>query len=874
MSSSRVTLVSPLKGIVMPLTEVPDPVFAQRALGDGIALDPLEGTLRAPISGEVIQCARTRHAYTLRNKEGIEVLVHLGLDTVALDGRGIDCCVVQGQSVEAGTVLCHFNMDQLAADATSLITPLVILEAEGWCLEPQRPETGNPVESGEALLTLHRESAEACSTTGSHSSGPDVAHSIEPDAAHSIEPDAARCAAVRLEQELTVALETGLHARPAARLRNIGRGYRVRLLVRGNQRSADANSISGMMNLGLVCGSRVVVVAEGEQAEAALAEAVAVLTTAEGDAASHDSVTQAVPQDLGEGRIGGLIASPGLTSGRLARLEVGLPAVPMSGEGVKVEKPRLLAALEAIRQHLECSRQQAEGAGRQAEADVFEAHQAWLDDPELIASAVTRLEEGLSPGQAWREALDAEAERLEASGNPILIGRIADLRDLQRQVMARFSEAAELGFSDLAAGAIVMTSDLTLSAFIALCQQQPAGICLAAGGTTSHVAILARARGIPCLVAMGEALLELDERLVVLDADQGQLETEVDDARLAEIEQQLAQRRAQAAAESAESHLEVHTRDHRLVEVTANIGSSEEARLAADNGADGVGLMRSEFLFIGRDKAPGEEEQRHEYQASVEALDARPVVIRSLDIGADKQLPYLSLPPAPNPALGVRGIRLWRHQPELLDTQLRALLSVRPLSHLRIMVPMISDAAEMEWVRERVEAMASEMGLSELPLLGAMIEVPSAALCSASISQVADFLSIGTNDLTQYGLAMDREDPQLARQVDVLHPGVLRLIQAALEGAAERCPVAVCGAAAGDPVVGPLLVAMGVNELSVEPARVAAVKARLRRLDTRIIAAELDNLLALPDAARLRQALMPLMESALDAEVKLERMSS
>lgn len=848
MSSSRVILVSPLKGIVVPLAEVPDPVFSEGALGNGIALDPLDGTLHAPISGEVIQCARTHHAYTLRSDEGIEVLVHLGLDTVALEGRGIEPCVEQGQKVESGAPLCRFDMDQLACDATSLVTPLIILDAGDWCLDEPLLAAGGLVELGEPLLTLSPATTEQ---------SPEVQPS-----------------GVRLEQELTVALEAGLHARPAARLRNIGRDYRVSLLLRSNERTANGNSVSGLMNLGLVCGNRATVVAEGEQAEAALAAAVALLTTPEGHDAPSDAVEQAPRQDLGDGRIGGLMASPGLASGRLVRLETGLPSVPLTGAGAEVEKPRLLAALQVAGQQLERSRLQAERAGQKAEAEVFEAHQAWLEDPDLVSSAVTRLEEGLNPGQAWREALDAEIDRLRASGNPVLVGRIADLRDLQRQVMAEFSDAPEQSGCELEPGVIVMAADLTPSTFVSLCDRQPAGLCLAAGGTTSHVAILARARGIPCLVAMGDTLLDLDERLVVLNADEGQLETEADAERLAEVEQQLAKRRQQAEAERAESHLEVHTRDSRFVEVAANIGSSEEARLAADNGADGVGLMRSEFLFLGRDRAPDEEEQRREYQASVEAMGPRPVVIRTLDIGADKQLPYLQLPTVPNPALGVRGMRLWQCEPELLDTQLRALLGVRPLRHLRVMVPMVSDASELEWVRERMEAMAAEMRLTELPLLGAMIEVPSAALCSASMANVADFLSIGTNDLTQYGLAMDREDPMLASQADVLHPGVLRLIQATLDGSGGRCPVAVCGAAAGDDLVGPLLVAMGVNELSVEPARVAAVKARLRRLDASVIARELDTLLALPDVDSVRQTLAPLVESALLAEADLERIPS
>jgi phosphocarrier protein len=478
-----------------------------------------------------------------------------------------------------------------------------------------------------------------------------------------------------------------------------------------------------------------------------------------------------------------------------------------------------------------------------------------LDDPDLRRAAEEHLIAGRSAGQAWRDALDGEAERLAASGNPLLAGRVADLRDLQRRVMAEFAEAEAVAI-EVPAGAIVLADDLTPSELVTLAEAHPAGLCLAAGGTTSHVAILARARGIPCLVAMGQFVGELDGERGVLDAETGLLEPAPNDARLAEVEAALAERAERDARERAAAGEPAVTRDGRAVEVGANIGSAEEARLAAEAGADGVGLMRSEFLFLERSAAPSEADQRGEYQAAVDALGGKPVIIRTLDIGADKQLPYLRLPQAPNPALGVRGSRLWESHPELLDTQLRALLGVTTPERLRIMVPMIGDAGELARVRERLERIAEALGLTRLPALGAMIEVPSAALGARRLAAEADFLSIGTNDLTQYTLAMDREAPGLAARADVLHPAVLTLIRATVEGAAGRCPVGVCGAAAGDELAAPLLAALGVDELSTEPARVPAIKAALRRLDAAALAEQLPELLALDDAAAVRERLM------------------
>ncbi|GGX91620.1 phosphoenolpyruvate--protein phosphotransferase [Litchfieldella qijiaojingensis] len=828
MTTPSLTLMAPVDGVIVPLAEVPDPVFAEGTLGEGIALDPLGSTLCSPCDAEVIQCARTRHAVTLRTESGLELLLHLGLDTVNLDGQGIELCVEVGSRVRAGDPLCHFDVDRLAREATSLITPVIVTDSSGWrLLSTHSPASGTQIRRGEPLLTL--EAVETGGTEGARAEGP------------------------VLSRELTLALAAGLHARPAARLRTIARRHAVALEVTVEQGSADAQSLSALMNLGLVAQSRLTLTARGEHAAMALDEAEALLTTPEKDEHAQGASTPDLPA-AAEGQLPGLVASPGLALGPLVPYTLPLPRVPVDGEGEATERSRLRQALTQVGESLQASLRRAEQSGQVAEAEIFAAHQAWLEDPDLFAAAESRLRAGRSAGQAWREALDDEAERLMASGNVLLAGRVADLRDLQRQVMAELSDDVEQEV-DLPDGAILLARDLTPSELVRVASERPAGICLAGGGTTSHVAILARARGIPCLVAMGERVLDTHGDRAVLDAERGFLEPAPDATRLAEVEAGIRDRvkRALEAREAAQAP--ATTLDGRVIEVCANIGSAAEARLAAEQGADGIGLMRSEFLFLERHSAPDEDDQQREYQAAVEALGGKPVIIRTLDIGADKQLPYLRLPETPNPALGVRGVRLWQRHPELLDTQLRALLQVEPLEALRIMVPMVSDVGELRWVRRRLQGLAEELGLSAMPRLGAMIEVPTAALCAASLAEEADFLSIGTNDLTQYALAMDREDPGLAARADVLHPGVLRLIQATVNGAAGKCPVGVCGAAAGDPQALALLVTLGVDELSVEPARVPAVKAALRQLDARALADELPAWLMLEDGEAVRQRL-------------------
>lgn len=857
-ASQTLTLLAPVEGLVIPLNEVPDPVFAGLALGEGIALDPLGECLHAPCDGEIVQCARTRHALTLRSDAGLELLIHLGLDTVELQGQGIELLVAVGDQVRAGEPLCRFDADVLALGASALITPIVVTEPAGWRLLPFRYGKGERVSLGETLMVLTRTSAEQVEATTTK--GPLV------------------------ERCLTLALAAGLHARPAARLRAIAREYGVNLEVHREPAAegvgANVESLSALMNLGLVTGSPLRLIAQGTRGEVALDAAEALLTTPEAEehAASTTQaiLTQGLGQALETGELSGLIASQGLATGPLVVYRPPLPSVPYDGEGESVESPRLKHALNSISEDLAKAEAQATRQGQVAEAEIFAAHGAWLEDPNLATAAEASIGDGRSAGQAWREALDVEAERLAASGNDLLAARVADLRDLQRRVMAALSDDHPAASPELPEGAILVAEDLTPSELVAVADQHPAGLCLADGGTTSHVAILARARSIPCLVAMGQALLEAAHDVslesVILDAEKGCLALKPAQVQLAEMAERIEVRRQQAEMARAAAHEPAITLGGRTVEVCANIGGAEEARLASASGADGVGLLRSEFLFLERNSAPDEEFQRKEYQAALTALDGKPVIIRMLDIGADKQLPYLRLPTVPNPALGVRGVRLWQSQPKLLETQLRALLGVTPLKTLHIMLPMVSEASELHEVRHRLEALAAELGLSERPRLGAMIEVPSAALCAASLADEADFLSIGTNDLTQYTLAMDREDPALASRADVLHPAVLRLIQTTVAGAAGRCPVGVCGSAASDELAAPLLVALGVDELSVEPARIPALKAALRCLDTAALAAKIPELLALHDAIAVRRRLGELL--ALNDEAPLATSST
>jgi len=408
--------------------------------------------------------------------------------------------------------------------------------------------------------------------------------------------------------------------------------------------------------------------------------------------------------------------------------------------------------------------------------------------------------------------------------------RVDDLIDLESQVLLALSGEAPAAIPQLPDRAILVADDLKPSQLVSLDAAKLAGICLAAGGPTSHVAILAAAMGVPALVALGQSVLSVEGGAwLVLDAEQGALTISPDQVALAAAAQTLTQRKQRQQSERAVAHVDCRTADGERIEVFANLGSIAEARVAVAHGAEGCGLLRTEFLFLERDAPPSEEEQLHQYQGIARALETRPLVIRTLDIGGDKPIPYLPLPAEENPALGLRGVRtsLWR--PDLLRVQLRAILRVQPVEQCRVLLPMITDPAEIRAVRRMLDEVRRELGITSAVHVGAMIETPASAVIADRIAREVDFLSIGTNDLTQYTLAMDRGHAELAHRIDGLHPAVLNLISMAVHASHEHDkPVAVCGGLASEPAAVPILIGLGVRELSVVPTLVPQLKSLIR----------------------------------------------
>ncbi len=840
-SPDNVVLLAPLTGPVVSLADVPDPVFAGGMFGDGIAVDPLDGRLLAPCDGVVTHLARTGHAVTLQTPQGAEILLHIGIDTVELGGAGFTAKVAQGDHVRTGDLLIEFDQDAIGMKASSLVSVIAIANSDAFDVVER---ASGRVTAGVSPLLSLRAKAVAGRTP-------------------SVPPAEVK---VQASRTLKLVQAGGLHARPAARAREAVRGLQARVDVHHDGRQANVESVVALLGLGAGEGATVEVIGTGRDAVQAV-DAVAreLLREVHGELEETPARVKSpapVPAvrpagvPLDPNTLAGVCAAPGIAVGKLVRWDDAEFAPPERASGTPAAESRSLdRALAAVDAELNTTVRDASQRGAVGEAGIFAVHRVLLEDPTLVDAARDLISLGKSAGFAWREAIRAQIAVLMQVEDMLLAERAADLRDIEKRVLRA------LGYVNPAARtlpdeAVLAANEFTPSDLSSLDRARVTALVMAAGGATSHAAIIARQIGIPALVAVGDALHAIpDGTQVVVDASAGRLEyapTELDVERARLERQRLAGVREANRRTSQEA---ATTHDGRLIEVAANIATIDDARTAIENGADSVGLLRTELLFIHRESAPSADEHRQSYQAIVEALGGRTAIIRTLDVGADKEVPYLTLPPETNPALGLRGIRLAQVRPDLLDDQLRGLIEVQPHGSVRILLPMVTDAAELLCVRKRIDDLAHSLGRTDPVEVGVMIEVPSAALLADQLARHADFLSIGTNDLTQYTLAMDRCQADLAAQADGLHPAVLRLIEQTTQGAAKHGKwVGVCGALAGDPVAVPVLVGLGVTELSVDPVAVPGIKARVRNLDYQLCRQRASDLLALDSAQAVRAA--------------------
>jgi len=812
---SQLKILSPLSGQTWPLERVPDPVFAQKLVGDGVSIDPTDAVLLAGCDGEVVSLPATGHAVTLRTREGIEVLMHVGIDTVTMKGAGFHPRVKPGDTVHAGDPLIAFDLDFLATHTKSLLTQVVIANSDR-VVSCER--AGGCVSAGkDILLTVTLKSDGAA-------------------------PPPAETVAV-ISEAIVIPNASGLHARPAAVLANLAKSFASTITLQMGDRQVNARSITAIMALDVPRGAKVQVVARGVDARAAVEKLARVLADGCGDegcvpapapATTMTSPLSAPPprrQPTDPNLLIGVAASPGLAVGevfQVRRMEID---VAEPGEGVDAERRRLAAALAAAHGQLAALRAQLHAKADPAKAAIFAAHEELISDPDLLEIAESAIAKGKSAGFAWKKAAATHADRLAALRNELLAQRANDLRDVGQRVLSLLT-GVDVRPPAYPPNSVLVAEELTPSDTAALDRSRVSGICTTRGGATSHVAILARSLEIPALAGVDPAVLDVPGgTVVILDANDGTLRLHASSEAVAVIrraQERSELRRRENTARALEPAI---TLDGRRIKVLANIGGLEDATRIAGLGGEGVGLLRSEFLFMGRRDAPTEEEQFETYKAIAEAVGpGRPLIIRTLDVGGDKPLDYLPIPKEDNPFLGERGVRVGLDRPEILRTQLRAILRATAFGKVSVMFPMIATLNELRDVKAMLCEEAASLGVPPVAA-GIMVEVPATAIMAAQFAREANFFSIGTNDLTQYTLAMDRGHPKLARQVDGLTPSVLTLIAHTVRGAQPLGRrIGVCGAIASDPGAVPILLGIGVDELSVSLPAIPAVKAQIRSL--------------------------------------------
>ncbi|WP_395610678.1 phosphoenolpyruvate--protein phosphotransferase [Pseudomonas sp. B22129] len=834
-------LLAPLSGVLLALDKVPDPVFASRLIGDGLCIDPTSQTLCAPLAGVISNIQDSGHAVSITDDNGVQVLLHIGLDTVNLAGQGFTRLVQEGQRVEAGQPLIEFDADYIALNARSLLTLMLVVSGEPFVLLAQ---DDGLVELGQPLLQV------------SPGDAVEEAGEEEGDALFS--------------KPLTLPNANGLHARPAAVFAQAAKGFNASIYLHKQTQSANAKSLVAIMALQTVKGDTLQVSAAGEDADAAIKALVTLLAEGCGETvAAVAEVVETLTPVSSATLLRGVCASPGSAFGQVVQVAEPELAITEQGAGEPAERAALERGLLAATEALQALQAKAVGS---AQAEIFHAHQELLEDPTLLEQAHNLLAEGKSAAFAWNSATVATATQFKALGNTLLAERAADLADVGQRVLKLILGIQDSAW-DLPERAILIAEQLTPSQTASLDTRKVLGFVTVGGGATSHVAILARALGLPAICGVPVQVLALaNGKQVLLDADKGELHL---DPNLAEIEQLEAARQQQILRRQrdvAQASLPATTRDGHHVDVSANVASLQEVEQSLTLGGEGVGLLRSEFLYLDRNRAPSPEEQAGTYTAIARALGSeRNLVVRTLDVGGDKPLAYVPMEAETNPFLGLRGIRLCLERPELLREQFRAILASAGFARLHIMLPMVSLLSELHLARQILEEEALALGLTELPKLGIMIEVPSAALMADVFAPHVDFFSIGTNDLTQYTLAMDRDHPRLASQADSFHPAVLRLIATTVKAAhAHGKWVGVCGALASEALAVPVLIGLGVDELSVSVPLIPTIKATVRELDLADCQIIARQVLGLEEAAQVREALSQYHAATVESSPVLE----
>lgn len=673
------------------------------------------------------------------------------------------------------------------------------------------------------------------------------------------------------EIRLTIRNQLGLHARPAAKFVATAARFQSQIRVRNLTRDSEAvraDSINQVAILGVRQGHEIAIAAQGEDADGALA-ALQVLVEAnfgEDDAVLKSrSAAQTEATLPPKGELSGIPASPGVAIAPVFLYHpASIQVQEYYVEDAEAEWQRFQAAVQTAQQEIQALRQTTQI--RENEAAIFDAHLLFLADPALIDPVRQHIFEQRQNAEfAWQTVIGELVAAYRKLEDAYMQQRANDVVDVGQRVL-RSLVGITLNTLDLPQPSILVATELTPSDTAQLDPTKVLGICTTLGSATSHSAILARTLGIPAVVGVKPEVLNLtDDSLLALDGEIGKVWVKPQPDTVAALQ---AKREAWQAGQQqalAKAQAPAVTRDGRQVNIFANIGRITDAQLALEYGAEGVGLLRTEFIYLDRTTAPTEEEQLAVYQAIAQTLNTRPLIVRTLDVGGDKPLPYLGLQPETNSFLGWRGIRFCLDQPDILKTQLRAILRASPGHQIKVMFPMIATVAEVQGAKAILAKAQTELRQTGIAFdrameVGIMVEVPSAVAIADQLAAEVDFFSIGTNDLTQYIMAADRTNPRVSKLADALHPSVVRMIHQTVQAAHKAdIWVGLCGELAADPLATPILLGLGLDEFSLSFQAIPALKQAINQLTVAEAEAIAQAAMKLDDAAKVRASVSALL---------------
>ncbi len=636
-----------------------------------------------------------------------------------------------------------------------------------------------------------------------------------------------------------LAMPHGLHARPAANLARLAKDFSAEIWVEnldGDSPAVSALSVTKLISLGGLLGHRLQLTANGEDAEAALTQLSDAIAGGLGDsviqltddaaAAPKTAETHELEPLAAGDELFGLTGAPGVAIAPAYQASEQSFEFDRKKGPAQDETARLSQAVIKVSEELKARLDKATNTEL---AQIIAMHLELLDDPEMQQDAEKHIQSGDSAEWGWQQSFETLASAQEKSTELLLAERAIDIRDVGNRVLAVLT--GQDTANAIKVEHVLVCQEIAPSEISELDTEKVKAVVTAAGGVTSHAAILARSLGIPLLVGCGARVLTVNDGTnVIVDCEGKSIKIAPSEEALQTAREAIVREREINARAHATRMEPAVTTDGHQVEVMANLTASKAVEKAVDLGCEGVGLFRSEFIYMDYPQEPSIEQQREEYARVLDSLSDKPLIVRTLDVGGDKPLPYMPIDEEENPFLGIRGVRLSLRYPKTLENQLHALLQAADGRQLRIMFPMVTDIQEWRQIKAIYQKVAANYPNAKVEL-GIMIEVPSAALQAHVFAKELDFFSVGTNDLTQYTLAIDRGHPELSRQADSISPAVLRLIDVTVKAAKEHgIWVGVCGELAADPLGAAILTGIGVRELSMSVRAIPRIKAHLREL--------------------------------------------